>query len=79
MLHDLLKYLAVFSTSMVKFVGGPLVGTAFGLPFWATAIFTALGMMATVILFSTILGDKFKAFILKIFYKKVLFLFGNAN
>jgi hypothetical protein len=52
MLEQAAKYLTVFLSSMVKFIGGPLSGTAFGLSWIETCIFTILGMMASVLIFS---------------------------
>ncbi len=37
---------------MIKFIGGPLSGTAFGLTWVETCIFTVLGMMTSVLIFS---------------------------
>lgn len=50
------KYSVVFFLSMFKFAGGPIAGSAFKLQVWETAIFTALGMIASVIIF-TQLGE----------------------
>ncbi len=52
MLEQAAKYLTVFLSSMVKFIGGPLSGTAFGLSWIETCIFTVLGMMTSVLIFS---------------------------
>jgi len=46
------KYFTVFISSTVKFIGGPLSGTAFGLSWVETCIFTVLGMMTSVLIFS---------------------------
>lgn len=51
-LAELGKYLMVFLTSMLKFVGGPVLGTTIGLSFLETSVFTVLGMMTTVIIIS---------------------------
>jgi hypothetical protein len=69
MFEDLFKYLAVYGMSMVKFIGGPLLGINTGLSFIETALFTSLGMMTSVILFTSILGDRFHIWFLKIFNK----------
>jgi hypothetical protein len=69
MIEDLLKYLAVYSLSMLKFIGGPLLGINSGLSFIETALFTSLGMMTSVILFTSILGDRFHFWFLRIFNK----------
>ncbi|TAH26054.1 MAG: hypothetical protein EAZ07_05025 [Cytophagales bacterium] len=62
-MEALLKYLAVFGISMVKFVGGPLMGAGAGLSLVETILFTFLGMMASVLLFSTLLGQSFKTWL----------------
>ena len=69
MFDEILKYLFVYLTSMLKFVGGPLLGIASGLSFWETAILTSLGMMTSVFIFSTVIGISFKKWILSKFYK----------
>jgi hypothetical protein len=69
MFEDLFKYLAVYGLSMLKFIGGPLWGINSGLTFLETVLFTSLGMMTSVILFTTIVGDRFHSWFLKIFYK----------
>lgn len=52
MFEQAAKYFTVFVSSMVKFIGGPLSGTAFGLNWVETCIFTVLGMMTSVLIFS---------------------------
>ncbi len=52
MFEQVAKYFTVFLSSMVKFIGGPLSGTAFGLSWVETCIFTVLGMMTSVLIFS---------------------------
>lgn len=69
MLNEVIKYLAVYCTSMLKFVGGPLMGIGSGLTFWETAILTNLGMMTSVFIFSTVLGKTFKGWFFSTFYK----------
>lgn len=66
---ELLKYLAVFGISMVKFAGGPLMGIGSGLSLVETIIFTFLGMMTSVLLFSTLLGEPFKLWLSNLFSK----------
>ena len=48
MVERILNYELVFFGSMIKFVFGPLAGTANHLSITETAILTALGMMSTV-------------------------------
>lgn len=69
MLEALLKYLTVYLSSMVKFVAGPLAGLATGLSFWESALFTALGMMTSVLLL-TMLGPGLRSWLQKLFGKK---------
>jgi hypothetical protein len=64
-----LEYLAVYSSSIFKFIAGPVLGSAYGLPFWLSALLTALGMM-TAIVISGILGKQIKAFLHRYFFKK---------
>jgi hypothetical protein len=80
MLNELLKYIAVYLTSMLKFIGGPLLGIGSGLPFWTTAILTCLGMMTSVFIFSTVVGKGFKAWVSSTFYRnKKLFSAKNRK
>ena len=69
MFSEFLKYIAVYLTSMLKFVGGPLLGIGSGLTFWETAILTSFGMMTSVFIFSTVLGANFRNWIQATFYK----------
>lgn len=64
----LLKYLTVYLLSMVKFVAGPLTGIATGLSYIETAIFTILGMMTTVFIF-TLLGKPLRNFLKRTIWK----------
>jgi hypothetical protein len=41
-------YFAIFTSSMLKFIAGPLIGLATGTHFMVTALLSAGGMMATV-------------------------------
>jgi len=50
----LIKWLSIALSSAVKFFAGPLLGKVYNLPWWQTAICTFLGMMLSVILFSTV-------------------------
>jgi hypothetical protein len=59
MIEEVVKYLTVYFSSMVKFVGGPVFGYLSGLSFLATITFTILGMMTTVLIISLI-GNKIK-------------------
>lgn len=68
-ISEMLKYLAVFATSMIKFIGGPLLGAGSGIGFVETIVLTFFGMMTSVILFSTILGNRFKNWLANTIYK----------
>lgn len=67
------KYLAVYLISMVKFIGGPLSGVASGLTWVETFIFTVLGMMTSVLLFSLLGQNAKKRFFGRFRKKKMLF------
>jgi hypothetical protein len=66
MFEQVAKYFTVFLSSMIKFIGGPLSGTAFGLSWVETCVFTVLGMMTSVLIFS-LLGAGVRA---KLFNRK---------
>ena|SRR6478736_1212818 len=69
MFAEVLEYLAVYASSMFKFIFGPLLGKGFGFTFWETAVLTILGMMTSVYLFSSLFGKRIHTWILKTFYK----------
>jgi hypothetical protein len=50
----LIEWLSIALSSAVKFFAGPILGKVYQLPWWQTAICTFLGMMFSVILFSTV-------------------------
>lgn len=64
----LVKYLTVLLSSTVKFVGGPIAGLATGLSYVETALFTALGMMTTVFLF-TLVGKPLRGLLQRTLWK----------
>jgi hypothetical protein len=66
-MEEIFKCLVVFGLSMLKFFAGPLLGVNSGLSFLETTIFTTLGMMTSVFLFTSLLGDKFHSWIIKTF------------
>ena len=68
MLELLAKYLTVLLSSTIKFVGGPIAGLATGLSYVETALFTALGMMTTVLVF-TLLGVPLRKFLQRTIWK----------
>ena len=59
MLETATKYLAVYLSSMVKFIAGPVAGLATGLSYWESALFSMFGMMSTVLIL-TLLGPKMR-------------------
>jgi len=65
---------------MFKFFIGLAVGEGFALPFFVTALLTILGMMTSVVLFTSFLGKGFHAWVMKTFYKnQKLFTKGNRR
>ena len=52
-IEEFLKYLTIIALSTFKFVGGPLAGVGFGYSIVTTALCTFIGMMTTVILFTS--------------------------
>jgi uncharacterized membrane protein len=64
-----MKYLWVYFLSMFKFAGGPVSGIAFGLSWIEICVFTVLGMMTSVLVFSA-LGERIKKHMFKRFYRK---------
>lgn len=68
MITEILKYLPVYLGSMLKFVVGPATGYAVGLTVFETILFTVLGMMTSVFIFS-FLGDVIRKKILSRFLK----------
>lgn len=68
MVELLAKYLTVLLSSTIKFVGGPIAGLATGLSYVETALFTALGMMTTVLVF-TLLGNSLRQFLQRTIWK----------
>lgn len=78
MINLISKYIAVFFTSAVKFIAGPVLGIGAGLSFMETCIFTSLGMMASVLVFSSLAGNIFKSWFQRTFYKNQK-LFSKRN
>lgn len=52
----LTKYFSIFVGGMFKFIGGPLIGQKLGVSIIETTIFSALGMLTTIIII-TFFGD----------------------
>ena len=80
MWEDLYKYFIVFGSSMFKFFLGLALGAGFQLPYFVTATLTILGMMASVLLFTSFLGKYFNTWVMNTFYKnRKLFTKGNRK
>lgn len=62
------KYVAIFTSSMFKFVLGPVLGTLSNLSVIEVTIFTVLGMMTSVVIFS-ILGEQIRKYAYRKFFK----------
>lgn len=69
MISLLLKYLTVYLSSTVKFAAGPIAGLATGLSWLETSLFTAMGMMTTVLLF-TLLGKPMRSLLQRTIWKR---------
>lgn len=67
-INEIMNYGAVFFGSMFKFVLGPVYGAAAELTFFETFIFSFLGMMTTVTIF-TFLGDSLREKMVAFFRK----------
>ena len=65
----IVKWLSIVLLSSVKFIAGPLLGKGYNLPWWETAFFTFIGMMISVILFSTIARGFFYKYLKGIFQR----------
>jgi len=68
MIQELGTYFAVFSTSMFKFVFGPILGTLADMSVIEVAILTVLGMMTSVVIFALV-GEKVKKLLFRRFLK----------
>lgn len=65
----LIKWITIALSSSVKFIAGPLLGKGFDLPWWETAFFTFVGMMVSIILFSTFARAFFYKYLKGIFFR----------
>jgi hypothetical protein len=80
MWEDISKYLIVFGLSMLKFLLGMAAGTGFKLPFFVNATIAVLGMMTSVVLFTSFLGKHFHRWTMNTFFKdQKLFTKGNRR
>lgn len=64
-----IEYFSIYFLSMLKFIAGPMTGLIMGTSVWETSIFTTLGMMTSVVLFSFI-GKIFREKVINRFFKK---------
>lgn len=63
------QYSTVIVASMVKYAAGPISAEVFHLSIWETIILMIIGMMLTVILLTTLLGDIFYTLLKKTVFK----------
>jgi hypothetical protein len=54
MFSEILKYLSIYLLSMTKFMAGPSLGVAIGMPVIWTVVISVLGMMTSVLIFTQI-------------------------
>jgi hypothetical protein len=64
MWSEIIKYITVLASSMVKFLFGPISGIAMDLHYVETFVLTVVGMMLSVVIFS-FLGEKIRIFYFK--------------
>jgi Na+/pantothenate symporter len=70
--------LSIYASSTIKFIFGPSIGVAANANWVLTSLFTAMGMMTTVIAFSLI-GDKIKTLSRRILGSKKRKVFTKRN
>jgi hypothetical protein len=54
MFLEIFKYLSIYILSMTKFMAGPSLGVAIGMPVFWTVVISVLGMMTSVLIFTQI-------------------------
>ena len=69
MFGKVVQYILLILLSSVKFGFAPILGQGFTMNNWEIIICMIIGMMLTVILLTTLLGDIFYGFLKKIFFK----------
>jgi hypothetical protein len=69
MFEVVVQYILVILLSSVKFGLAPLLGQGFSMTNWEIIICMIVGMMLTVILLTTLLGNLFYGFLKKVFFK----------
>ncbi|MEQ8711678.1 MAG: hypothetical protein RIC80_01605 [Cyclobacteriaceae bacterium] len=77
-MEELLTYLSIYASSTIKFIFGPSIGVASRANWILTSLCTAMGMMTSVVLFSLI-GDKIRLVMRKIFGAKKRKVFTKRN
>jgi uncharacterized membrane protein len=78
MLLEIVKYVPVYLGSMLKFIAGPTAGMAMGLSLAETVLFTTLGMMTSVVVF-TMFGNSIRNWYLKKYPKANRKIFTKKN
>jgi hypothetical protein len=63
------KWCMIALSSSLKFVAGPLLGKVYNLPWWETAFFTFVGMMISIVLFSTVARAFFYKYVKGVFFR----------
>lgn len=69
MFVQVIQYILVILVSAVKFGAAPFLGQGFSMANWEIILCMIVGMMFTVILLTTLLGDLFYGFLKKVFFK----------
>ncbi|ABG57796.1 conserved hypothetical protein [Cytophaga hutchinsonii ATCC 33406] len=69
MLEKAIQYVTVILVSSAKFGFAPFIGKAFSLSNWEIIILMVIGMMLTVVLLTTLLGDLFYGFLKRTLFK----------
>lgn len=57
MYSEILKFFSVYLLSMTKFMAGPSIGVAVGVPVVWTIVISVMGMMTSVLIF-TLIGER---------------------
>lgn len=57
MYSEILKFFSVYLLSMTKFMAGPSIGVAVGMPVVWTIVISVMGMMTSVLIF-TLIGER---------------------
>ncbi|MCU0431525.1 MAG: hypothetical protein MUF42_16305 [Cytophagaceae bacterium] len=79
-MEQILHGALVFGLSMLKFILGIGTGAKLGFSPWITALVSAAGMVTIITTFSYWLGEPFRRFVLKRFYKnRKLFTTSNRR